>query len=277
MPEQSAAIVAGYLRIQLDAILHGDRELAQGADWIYPTRVALRRTRSTLRTFASLFDTSERRHLDHELRWWAGLLGAVRDRRVQISWLEDLRRSLGDDAHAAAAITHLTEALDQQCSEARETVMKELTGARHRELTRLLEQWHEPPFTLNAGTQADDLVAFVDSIRDAFAQALSQARRPDASDLDVHEARKTGKRYRYAVELAAPLLGADAEVALERARLLQEELGHYQDSVVGIALATELGHQPGLSPQISRGTHIVVESMRVARERAKEAVLELPL
>ena len=46
---------------------------------VHPTRVAVRRLRSTIRVFADLFEPSEAEHLEEELVWWADLLGRVRD------------------------------------------------------------------------------------------------------------------------------------------------------------------------------------------------------
>jgi inorganic triphosphatase YgiF len=78
----SAALV-GYLNAQIDRVVAGDIGLRRGQDPIHHTRGAIRRLRSTLRVFGKLLDQSEIRNMDGELRWFAGLLGEVRDCEVQ--------------------------------------------------------------------------------------------------------------------------------------------------------------------------------------------------
>ena len=68
---------------QIDAIFDGDIGLRRGHDPIHDTRVAIRRLRSTIRVFGKLLDRSATQDLDDELKWFAGLLGEVRDRQVQ--------------------------------------------------------------------------------------------------------------------------------------------------------------------------------------------------
>ena len=72
---------------------------------------------------------------------------------------------------------------------------------------------------------------------------------PDADHL-LHQARKAGKRARYAVELAEPVLGKKASTIIEDRKALQDVLGDYQDSFVaadflrtqGVRLGTQSGH-----------------------------------
>jgi inorganic triphosphatase YgiF len=65
---------------QIEAIFDGDMGLRRGQDPMHDTRVAIRRLRSTIRVFGKLLDRSAAGHLDEELKWFAGLLGEVRDR-----------------------------------------------------------------------------------------------------------------------------------------------------------------------------------------------------
>ena len=77
-----AAPCASYLTEQIDNIFDGDLGLRRGSDPIHDTRVAIRRLRSTLRVFGKLLDRSAigtRRRI----KWFAGLLGEVRDCQVQ--------------------------------------------------------------------------------------------------------------------------------------------------------------------------------------------------
>src|SRR5690349_10335902 len=87
-PEPAAGTAAGralarYLTEQIDAIFIGDLGLRRGSDPIHDTRVAIRRLRSTVRVFGKLLDQDAVGGLDDELKWFAGLLGEVRDCQVQ--------------------------------------------------------------------------------------------------------------------------------------------------------------------------------------------------
>src|SRR5581483_1600756 len=79
----AAGPLAAYLLEQQRALLAGDLALRRGDETvIHKTRVASRRFRSTLRVFGTLLDRAAAARLDEELRWYAGLLGEVRDRQV---------------------------------------------------------------------------------------------------------------------------------------------------------------------------------------------------
>ena len=86
MPDVKGAApqaLTAYVGSQIDAIFDGDMGLRRGQDPIHDTRVAIRRLRSTIRVFGKLLDRSAAEHLDNELKWFASLLGEVRDRHVQ--------------------------------------------------------------------------------------------------------------------------------------------------------------------------------------------------
>src|SRR5271168_3809007 len=86
-----------YLDAQINRILTGDIALHLDEDPIHDTRVAIRRLRSTLRVFAKVLDTSEIGDMDSELRWFAGLLGEVRDCQVQQSRFIEALDGFPDD------------------------------------------------------------------------------------------------------------------------------------------------------------------------------------
>ena len=71
-----------YVRAQIQEVIRGDVALRNGDDPIHDTRVAVRRLRSTFRTFKKAFDEGAVRDLDTELTWYGALLGEVRDHEV---------------------------------------------------------------------------------------------------------------------------------------------------------------------------------------------------
>lgn len=79
----AARALVRYLGAQIDAIVAGDIGLRRGHDPIHDTRVGIRRLRSTLRVFGKVLDRSAVGDFGEELRWFAALLGEVRDCQVQ--------------------------------------------------------------------------------------------------------------------------------------------------------------------------------------------------
>src|SRR5438309_237151 len=86
----AAQVLLAYIRTQCAAIADAERELREGSHEVHDVRVAVRRLRSLLRTFASLFTAGSAEVLESELRWYGGLLGAVRDPEVMRDRLVDL-------------------------------------------------------------------------------------------------------------------------------------------------------------------------------------------
>ena len=68
---------------------------------------------------------------------------------------------------------------------------------------------------------------------------------PEADHL-LHQARKAGKRARYAVELAAPVLGKKADKLIAGRKDLQDVLGEHQDSIVAAAFLRAEGVRVGM-------------------------------
>src|SRR6476659_1774517 len=83
-PRTSAgALLLDYLNTQADAIVAGHFAIHRDADdAVHKTRVACRRTRSTLRTFGDFFDADQASGFEAELKWYAEVLGNVRDAEV---------------------------------------------------------------------------------------------------------------------------------------------------------------------------------------------------
>jgi inorganic triphosphatase YgiF len=101
-----------YLNAQIDQLVAGDIGLRRGQDPIHDTRVATRRLRSTLRVFGKLLDRSAIGDMDGELKWFAGLLGDVRDCEVQQSRFTDALDGVADDLILGPVQTRIRNDLD---------------------------------------------------------------------------------------------------------------------------------------------------------------------
>src|SRR5690349_3183437 len=87
--QQYDSPLVGYLTEHIGLVLDGLTGLREGTDPIHDTRVAIRRTRSTLRIFKKQLDPVAGPAFEEELKWFAGVLGDVRDAQVQLRRLRD--------------------------------------------------------------------------------------------------------------------------------------------------------------------------------------------
>jgi CHAD domain-containing protein len=240
-------LVGRYLTEQLTVLVEAPTRIRSGEDVTHPTRVAVRRLRSTLRVFPELFEVPKAAGLDEELQWWATLLGAVRDLDVQEARLGRDLDAVADDLQLGPVRVRLAEFLAGKRGEARTALHAALDSARYRRLDALLHAWRaDPPFTPEADRPAKRVRRYVGRADAKAHKRLVRARkafhRGDAdADVLLHRARKAGKRHRYAVELAEPVWGKKADTIVARRKEFQELHGEHQDSIVAEGLLRELG------------------------------------
>lgn len=241
-----AGLVDAYLQAQYTAIFEGDLALRREVNAVHRTRVAVRRLRSTVRTFGKLFDSDAAGRLEAELVWIAAVLGEVRD-------LDILRDRLAGEIDAlpgeyvlgpVAARTESTLAAEREVAYRR--LRKVMNGKRYLALLDQLESWRvNPPFTARASKSKKTASSYVASAERKMLTRLRRAVEPGAADELLHKARKAEKRYRYAAELAQPVLGARNEDAISRTKRLQKLLGEFQDAVLGAQALRRLGATAG--------------------------------
>jgi inorganic triphosphatase YgiF len=221
-----AALATGLVRL-LD---HDPPARLGDTEAVHQMRVATRRLRSDLRTFAPLLDRAWADGLADELRWLGGLLGQVRDRDVE---LELLARTGSD---LAPEIDPLRADLETAQAASRAELMAALGQARYLDLLdRLVEAARQP--MLDVGAQRRAKRALTPLTRQAARRLLRRAARiaRDDDDAAFHRVRIAAKRARYAAEAVAPFMGRRwsgyARLA-GRAAALQDRLGTLQDAAV---------------------------------------------
>ena len=241
------ALVADYLTVQLTVLVDAPTHIRAGEDVTHPTRVAVRRLRSTVRVFPELFEVPKAGRLDEELQWWASVLGEVRDLDVQSARLGAALDAVPGDLAMGPVRRQLAEFIAVRRGAAMAALHEALDSPRYTTLDALLHGWRsDPPFTAAADVAAKKVARYVERADRRTHKRLAQASRayrrgePDADAL-MHRARKAGKRHRYAVELAAPVLGKKADTIVASRKAFQELLGEHQDSIVAEGLLRELG------------------------------------
>jgi CHAD domain-containing protein len=226
-PAQRA--VAEYLNAQIDGVVSGDMELRSGVDPIHDTRVAIRRVRSTLRVFAKLFDRAAAADLECELKWFAAVLGEVRDCQVQRKRFGAALDRLPDELVMGPVRSDIRSTLLGIEGPARSRVTDAMDSERHVAMMAVLRGWRtEPPLNGRFG---------VDELRKCFKKARRKADRRlvaalvGVDDAMMHSARKAAKRARYAGELCGAA-HPPARRKVKAYKKVQRVLGDHQDTVV---------------------------------------------
>ena len=268
-----AGLVDDYLRAQYERLALGDLQLRRGENAVHRTRVAVRRTRSTLRIFAPLLDRERAAELDRELSWYAEALGRVRDLdivRQQVA--QDVEEDAGDLIDAESG-NDLLRILDTDRRDAWDHVLTVLDGRRYGALLHLLDEWRrDAPWTGDTATHdaGTDVEAFVERAQQKYDKRLVRAiSTADAPDEAFHRARKAAKRARYAAELAQPAMGRAAKRIVSRHEELQEQLGALQDHVMLITTLGEVAARETTSPQVGFGCGVLAQRHAQAGLRAR--------
>jgi CHAD domain-containing protein len=234
-----------YAVDQVKAIKLRDPEVRRDLpDSVHKMRVATRRLRSALATFRSVVDPETAERLRAELKWLAGVLGAVRDAEV-------LRKRLGVAVEAeptelvmGRVVGTIDDHLRGVYKTARTQLLAELEGERYfRLLDALDELIANPPLVGRPRKATKQLPKLLrhdwKRLRKAV-RRMEQADDPAERQHELHEVRKASKRLRYAAELAEPVLGDNATQVRTQAEQVQEVLGEHQDSVVARDLLRQL-------------------------------------
>lgn len=222
LSDQLRHLLAAQLR-ELEAHDPGVR-LGEYPEDVHRTRVATRRTRALIRATRPLLG-EVLTPLADELKWFGGILGAVRDLDVLLGHLEGEVAKLGEDESAGG---QLLAGLEQERDRDRELLLETLDSDRYRGLLASFEAAIEtlPPLAIEG---AADRIAR-DELRKLRKEARALPRNP--SDDELHAVRIDAKRARYAAELAALGGSKAAARAVEAMKGVQDTIGEHQDAVV---------------------------------------------
>jgi CHAD domain-containing protein len=255
-----AALADGLARFETAAATLPSVEPAT----IHQMRVATRRLRSDLRTFARLVDPDWAAALQVELRWLGDTLGALRACDVLAARWHDREP---DDAGLRDA---LLADLDHRRDQARHDVHQALQSPRCRTLLRQLQAAAlDPPLSPAACRPCRRVLPRL--VRRAWkklAQCVA-ALEPDASPEAYHPVRIRAKRLRYAAEAAAPALGRTparaARTLARRAAALQDHLGAAQDALDAAAsIAGFLDQVPTHDPTLCAEARRILDAEHAA-------------
>ena len=264
--------VASYVTEQIANIFQGDLALRRGSDPIHDTRVAIRRLRSTLRVFSKLLDSSVG-HVEDELKWFAGLLGEVRDRQVQRRRFREALAELPPELVLGPVVNRINTDLQSDQLKARTVVSDAMNSQRYLDLLATLQRWRTvPPLTESPSPKA---------VKKRARRAERKADRRLAEAIEagddalLHRARKAAKRARYAAELRKPL-DKRAKSTAKHYKQVQRMLGDHQDGVVASATLQRLAITAGTTPGENGFTYgLLYAREQQAAEAARTRVRDL--
>ncbi len=246
---------------------------------IHQARVATRKLRSHLRTFAPLLAPEWTEPLRTELGWLGLALGAVRDREVLLDRLRD--RAKGLPVHDQKAAESLLTILAKEITDLRKKVIVDLDSARYVELLERLVQAAAAPVTLADGDLA--AIGVLPLLATGPWRRLRSAVRQlpeNPTDPELHRIRILAKRARYAAEAVEPVAGPAAASFGRAAAKLQTVLGEHQDSVTAQAWLRSVktgGRRAFAAGELIAMEHIAAAKARASWPKAWDALDRKPL
>jgi CHAD domain-containing protein len=276
VPDKQAAVstkapalehVRSFLRRQLHEIERHDPAVRVGSDPedLHRMRVAVRRSRATLRAARDLFDDDQVRSLRGELKWLGGRLGPTRDLDVLLTRLRGQVAELdGPDAVSAGKI--VTQ-LETEREHLRQELLASLEEPRYAALLDQLEQFVAAP----PATSVDISLERVSAREFRKLGRLLKKVGPASSNDDLHRARIQVKRVRYSTELSLPMAGKDGRKVIAAAKRFQDVVGAHQDAVIAEErIRSALRRVRGVGIGVAAGR--LIERERMRRIEARDAV-----
>jgi CHAD domain-containing protein len=241
-------LIGDYLRLMLEQIRHEEARVRESADpdAVHKMRVAIRRTRSVLRTFDHLFPGDKAESLNGELHWLAGMLGEVRDADVHQAAIDDFQATLPDDA--AVGLQPYLQHVKDAHSQARAALLAAMTGERYVALLDQLDNLVASGPEVGVLRRYGDLLiadCAASSAATGVRKILKRGRRiaSDSPAEKLHRLRIEGKRLRYLLEFFSEAQPKRWRSLLKALRELQNVLGEYQDARVALERAGEFARK----------------------------------
>ncbi|MFE9449385.1 CHAD domain-containing protein [Streptomyces sp. NPDC006739] len=270
--------VLAYLREQRETILEYDPGVRRDLpDSVHQMRVAIRRTRSTLRTFGTVLDRAVTEPVAAELKWLAGELGADRDQEVLADRLSTALDALPDSLVSGPVRKRLTTWSRSGHKKAHGHLVAILDSARYLAVLDSLDALlADPPLRPKAAGKPEKVLAKavhkdLAKVSRLVTEALDLPPGKER-DLAIHEARKKAKRTRYAGEAAIGALGGPARSLAKSMKSLTSLLGEHQDSVMARGALRELS-----AVAHAAGESAFTYGLLYGREEARAAAVEAEL
>jgi CHAD domain-containing protein len=206
--------------------------LGDDPEGVHRARVGTRRARAHLGLFRDVLEADPTAPLRRELRWLARELGTVRDSDVLLDRLRAGASRLDDEADRIAAGGLVGRLVGERRART-EALLDVLRGERYvLLLDDLVGIADDPPLGREARRRAGAVLPSWVRRRFVRLRRAVEELPADPGDHELHAIRILAKRVRYASEVAALVVGTDAERFARRVVAVQDLLGELQDTVV---------------------------------------------
>jgi CHAD domain-containing protein len=260
-------LVRATLAVSVDCLVRTDPILRASPNpgAVHDARVAVRKLRSHLRTFAPITDREWADELGERLHWLGQVLGTARDADVLVAGLAQYveRLPVTDRRHAEQALAPYRERRDA----AYQKLQHALRDAAYTELLDAMIAAANAPRVCRPQRSAASVVPQL--MQRVWKKLRKRVRRGGAepTDHDLHRIRIQAKHVRYAAEALTPIVGHAARRFARRAEELQALLGKQHDAVAaGIALRA---HAPAGVHAFSFGEFAALEQADARRYRER--------
>jgi CHAD domain-containing protein len=264
-----AEVIGAAVATGRDRLLDHDLgvRLSDDPEHVHQARVATRRLRSDLRTFADVLDPAWTARVRDELRWLGGALGKVRDADVlAIRLRTQAAEELTEDDLSGFA--DLKQRLLQQRQAAYAELLAVLDSERY---IKLLDELTDSP-QFRAGMEQELAMPANEAVVRFVRRPWKQLRRAVAelgdhpSDTQLHRIRIKAKRLRYSAEASAVAIGKPPRRLAKAAANLQDVLGAHHDAVTAESWLREAA----AAIEASRACFVAGELVAIQRQEQKQ-------
>lgn len=246
----AGAALVEYLATHVDRLAAEELRVRRGEpDSVHQLRVASRRLRSALQAFRPLLDRGHTDPIVADLREFGRELAPARDAEVLHERISAGLAGLPPELLLGPVQAQVARHFARAESEGGAGVLSTLDGERYERLRSALEELLiRPPLSRKAKADAStelprQVARTARRLQHAVGIAIDPGQDAEQRDLAVHDARKAGKRLRYATEVVRPVVGKDAKRFAKALKGFQTALGEHQDTVVAREALRELGAQ----------------------------------
>lgn len=271
-PDAPAAdVLLDYFADQVAVLQSREEDVRVDApDAVHRARVATRRLRSALKTFAPLLDVARTEALRGELRWLGEMLGAPRDAEVLGEEFGDLLAEFDAAELEGPVRARLLGHLADRHTRSHAALVVALGTRRHADLSAdLARLLVVPPFVAAADAPAREAMPLEVHAVTAEVRRLRDIASSRPADLERwHDVRKAAKAVRYCTEALARVFGAPMD---ERARAwtaVTESLGTFQDAVVAGELIGHVRDEAAAAGEPTRTYDVLADAQTDRRDAA---------
>jgi CHAD domain-containing protein len=232
--DDASALLVGAIRDLVNALEQSDPAArADEPDAVHRMRTIVRRLRSVLAAYRSLFDRDVTDDLRDRLGTLGSALGDARDLEVQALRAQSLLDELGRPETDARV--RLVDGTRDQYAKAHRHLNSVLSSQDYFRLLDDLEAFvAHPPLTDAAARSAKKVVKKVLAREIRRVEKRADAVAAEGGDLEsqLHAVRKAGRRLRYAAEVAESANVGRSPVVAAAAERVQDTLGEHRDCIL---------------------------------------------